>query len=149
MDENNKVIAVETAAAPGIGTGGSVDGETVQQIVEDYLQAHPPVWEEEDPTVPEWAKAPEKPAYTAEEVGAQPKGNYLKDSELADAICTALEQAKESGDFKGDPGEDYVLTDADKQIIAELAVQLVDIPTDAHIQELIQTALGVIENGTY
>lgn len=32
---------------------------------------------EKDPTVPAWAKEPEKPKYTAEEVGAQPKGDYI------------------------------------------------------------------------
>lgn len=32
---------------------------------------------ETDPTVPAWAKQPNKPTYTADEVGAQPKGNYL------------------------------------------------------------------------
>lgn len=30
--------------------------------------------EETDPTVPDWAKQPEKPTYTAQEVGAMPKG---------------------------------------------------------------------------
>lgn len=46
-------------------------------------------------------------------------------------------------------GKDYTLTEADKQYIAELTAQLVDVPTDAHINDLINTALGVIENGTY
>lgn len=30
-----------------------------------------------DPTVPEWARQPEKPKYTPAEVGAQPKGEYI------------------------------------------------------------------------
>ena len=42
------------------------------------------------------------------------------------------------------PG-DYTLTEADKQEIADM----VDVPTDEHINDLINTALGVIENGTY
>lgn len=99
---------------------------------------------------------------------------------------------------KGAPGDDYVLTPADKTEIAEMAAELVkvpdsggnvaydeaqnltdkqkaqarenigaqpkgnyltevpdgyaktkDIPTDEHINGLINTALGVIENGTY
>ena len=37
--------------------------------------------------------------------GYQPKGNYLSTSELSDAINTALDEAKDSGEFKGDPGE--------------------------------------------
>lgn len=46
--------------------------------------------------------------------GYQPKGKYLTDDTLSDAINDALTQAKESGEF------DYVLTDADKQEIADL-----------------------------
>ena len=48
--------------------------------------------------------------------------NYLQTSELQNAIDGALEQAKESGEF------DYVLTDGDKQEIAELAAEFVEIP---------------------
>ena len=33
--------------------------------------------------------------------------------------------------------------------IAELAAELVEVPSDDHINQLINTALGVIENGTY
>ena len=75
--------------------------------------------QEVDPTVPDWAKQPEKPEYTADEVGAIPA------AELPAAINAALAQAKESGEFDGD---DYVLTDADKQEIAEMAAELVDAP---------------------
>lgn len=45
-------------------------------------------------------------------------------------------------------GEDY-FTEAEKQEIAEQAAGLVDVPTDAHINSLIDAKLGVIENGTY
>lgn len=51
--------------------------------------------------------------------------------------------------FDGADGKDYILTEADKQEIAEQAAELVEVPTDAHINDLINTALGVIENGTY
>lgn len=54
-----------------------------------------------------------------------------------------------SADLKGEKGDDYTLTEADKQEIAELTASLVDVPTDDHINSLINTALGVIENGTY
>ena len=47
------------------------------------------------------------------------------------------------------PCPGHVLTDSDKQEIAEQVAQLVDIPTDDHINDLINTALGVIENGYY
>ena len=41
----------------------------VEEIVRDYLAANPPQTKESDPTVPAWAKQPNKPAYTAAEVG--------------------------------------------------------------------------------
>ena len=39
--------------------------------------------EETDPTVPDWAKQPEKPTYTPDEIGAQPAGNYLTEDDLS------------------------------------------------------------------
>lgn len=54
---------------------------------------------ETDPTVPNWAKQPNKPTYTAAEVGA------LSSSELSNAVNSALAQAKASGEFDGDKGD--------------------------------------------
>lgn len=50
--------------------------------------------------VAEWAQQPEKPTYTAEEVGAVGK------EELPTAINTALQAAKDSGLFDGADGQD-------------------------------------------
>lgn len=50
--------------------GGSVSSEQIAQAVEEYMTTHP--FTETDPTVPDWAKQPEKPSYTADEVGALP-----------------------------------------------------------------------------
>lgn len=86
----------------------------IEQTIEDYLEANP--IEETDPTVPDWAKQPEKPKYTAEEVGA------LDAAELPEAINAALAQAKESGEFKGDKGDPYTLTDADKETIKNAVI---------------------------
>lgn len=66
----------------------------------------------------------------------------LDASELPEAINDALEQAKASGEFKGDPGDDYVLTHADKQEIAEM----VEVPeggtvTDEQIAEALENYL--------
>lgn len=44
------------------------------------------------------------------------KVDYIQ---LANAVNTALEQAKASGEFDGEDGADYVLTEADKEEIAE------------------------------
>ncbi|MGM9683131.1 MAG: metallophosphoesterase family protein [Eubacteriales bacterium] len=46
--------------------------EQVISAVNDYLQSNP--FLENDPTVPGWAKQPQKPSYSALEVGADPSG---------------------------------------------------------------------------
>ena len=50
--------------------GGGVSDEEIANAVEEYMTTHP--FTETDPTVPDWAKQPEKPTYTASEVGALP-----------------------------------------------------------------------------
>lgn len=69
--KDNLVAAINEAMTKG---GGEVDPEAVRQIVEDYLAVNPPTVTETDPTVPAWAKQPEKPSYTASEIGADPSG---------------------------------------------------------------------------
>ena len=59
----------------GVAAGSDISPEQIGEAVSDYLQQNP--FQETDPTVPAWAKQPEKPRYTAQEVGAQPAGNYL------------------------------------------------------------------------
>lgn len=57
--------------------------------------------------------------------------NRLKDLEgegLANAVNEALAQAQASGEFKGEPGDDYVLTEADKTEIAKQTAGMVEIP---------------------
>lgn len=75
-----------------------VSEEKIANAVGDYLKEHPVT--ETDPTVPAWAKASEKPKYTAKEVGA------LSQEELQNGVNLALKQAKDSGEFKGADGKD-------------------------------------------
>lgn len=67
--KNNLVAAVNEALRKG---GGTVDAAEIQRIVDAYLAANPPTVTETDPTVPAWAKQPQKPTYTAAEVRALP-----------------------------------------------------------------------------
>lgn len=99
----------------------SQDPDAIKNAVEDYLAQNPveipvqsvngqtgaveltaedvgAIADETDPTVPEWAKQPTKPTYTAAEVGA------LDAAELTNAVNTALAQAKASGEFDGPQG---------------------------------------------
>lgn len=57
------------------------------------------ITKESDPTVPSWAKQPQKPTYTAEEVGA------VSTEALPEAVNSALAQAKASGEFDGEDGK--------------------------------------------
>ena len=68
-----RVEAQEDGTVVLVGEGGSGGG----------------IAAETDPTVPQWAKQPQKPAYTAQEVGADPAGS-------ADTAVTAHEQSRYS-----------------------------------------------------
>lgn len=66
--------------------------KTVKKAVDDYFDKHPAIEEETDPTVPEWAKAKEKPKYTAEEVGAIPKDTPIPPIRYVESLdFTSLE----------------------------------------------------------
>lgn len=74
-----------------------ISEEQIEKSVKSYLEKNP--IEETDPTVPAWAKAEEKPAYTAEEVGALP---------------STTEIPKNLSDLQDD-SEHRTVTDAEKQ----------------------------------
>lgn len=84
-----QVIAVKEVGTDGKPTDfeakdmtGGASTEEIKEAVGAYMQEHP--LEETDPTVPDWAKQPEKPTYTAEDVGALPDNTKIptKTSEL-------------------------------------------------------------------
>lgn len=84
-----QVIAVKEVGTDGKPTDfeakdmtGGASTEEIKEAVGEYMQEHP--FEETDPTVPDWAKQPEKPTYTAEDVGALPDNTKIptKTSEL-------------------------------------------------------------------
>ena len=76
----------------------------------DELKNKEVILEETDPTVPDWAKNPNKPDYTAEEVGALPISTKLADLEQDDQHLTvSLSEKKQwnrgtgtGGGFSGD-----------------------------------------------
>ena len=70
VDENGKPKTYKAVNKP-IGAGEVTD-EQISNAVDNYMAANP--FTETDPTVPDWAKQPEKPSYTAEEVGADAAG---------------------------------------------------------------------------
>lgn len=96
-------------------------------------------FDETDPTVPDWAKQPEKPDYTAEEIRmTDGSGVFLSDkireiiealadyalkSDIPEAVDDALEQAKASGEFDGAPGSSvYYYPDRLNEIIGSISL---------------------------
>lgn len=122
---------------------GEIPPEEIEQAVQDYLTEHPIT--ETDPTVPAWAKQPEKPTYTAEDVGA------LSADTLQAATDAALAQAKESGEFdgpkgqKGDTGAQG--PKGDKGDPGSTPVKGVDYYTEADKQEIVDDVLEQIPTG--
>ena len=134
-DKSSLVAAINEALRSG---GSAVDEDTVARLVAEYLEANPPAVKEADPTVPDWAKQPEKPKYTADEVGA------LSQGKLQAGINLALEQAKTSGVFDGAPGKSayqYALdggyTGTEEEFAQDLAVDKITAPNTARVGQTI------------
>lgn len=68
VDEKGKPKTYKAVDKPT--SSGEVSDEQISSAVSEYMANNP--IEESDPTVPEWAKSPQKPTYTASEVGALP-----------------------------------------------------------------------------
>lgn len=79
----------------------------IEKSVKSYLEKNP--IEETDPTVPAWAKAEEKPAYTASEVGALPDTTEIPknlsdlqdDAEHRTVTDTEKQSWNDKSDFSG------------------------------------------------
>lgn len=105
-----QVIAVKEVGIDGKPTDfeakdmtGSASTEEIKEAVGAYMQEHP--LEETDPTVPDWAKQPEKPTYTAEDVGALPDNTKIptKTSELENDSGFLTEHQDISGKLDSPP----------------------------------------------
>lgn len=104
---------------------------------EDKAKVRKALQEETDPTVPGWAKAPTKPAYTAKEVGALPDTtkiptkvselendkNYLTEQSLAGYAKEAdLAKVATSGKYEDLSGKPTILTESEVQAMINTAV---------------------------
>ena len=67
----------------------------------------------------------------------QPKGDYMKSTELQTAVDTALAQAKESGEFDGEDGED-----------GKTPVKGTDYYTEADKTEMVNRVLSALPTWT-
>ena len=224
-DKSSLVAAINEVQETG-GGGGTSDHSKLKNRdaagqhpmsaitgLEQALEGKQPVGsyitEESDPTVPEWAKQPQKPAYTAQEVGALPSTTAIPSTAadvnaepsgavsqhnvsdaahsdirllisgltdrlnaLADSDDTTLDQLSEVVSYiksnrslieaittskvnVADIVDNLTTNAANKPLSAAQGVALkalidaIEVPSDDHINSLIDTKLGVIENGSY
>lgn len=128
IDESGKPTEFETT-----DMSGGVSEEEVKQAVEDYLTDNP--IEESDPTVPQWAKEPEKPIYTASEVGALPDTTKIpsKTSDLQNDSGFLTEHQDLSGYAKkGEIPKTASDVGADASGTAESKVSAHNVSDEAH-----------------
>lgn len=80
-------------------TADITDFPTIPKKVSELQNDSGYISEETDPTVPAWAKADEKPTYTAEEVGAAAKSHTHTKSEITDFPTLGTAAGKNAADF--------------------------------------------------
>ena len=224
-DKSSLVAAINEVKETG-GGGGTADHSKLKNRdaadqhpmsaitgLEQALDGKQPtgnyITKELDPTVPEWAKQPQKPAYTAQEVGALPDTAHIPStaadvnaepagavsqhnvsdaahsdirlliqglserlSAVADSDDATLDQLSEIVAYiksnknlidaittskvnVADIVDNLTTNVANKPLSAAQGVALkalidaVEVPSDDHINSLIDAKLGVIENGSY
>lgn len=98
IDGGTRVTITDINGTKQFDVIGGASPEQIEELIREHLEKNPIDFNESDPTVPAWAKHPDKPSYTAAEVGA------LSTDSLQTAINAALAQAKASGEFDGKDG---------------------------------------------
>ena len=105
--DKSKLNSIESSAQENIIESVSVNGTaqpisnkgidiTVPTAISDLANDVGYLTEESDPTVPAWAKQPQKPAYTASEVGALPADTYIPEK-VSDLVDDSGHYTKPSG----------------------------------------------------
>lgn len=111
-----------------------------EHVFETDFKTEDPVFETEYDSSQGGESTPgEAVLYTKQELTDEQKAQARKnidalgEEELPSAVDDALRQAKESGEFDGKNGKDYVLTDADKTEIAEEVAMLIKVNVNSEI----------------
>ena len=139
----------------------TVGGEEIEAMIERHIDAIPEVEipTETDPTVPAWAKAATKPAYTSSEVGADPAGSAAAvKAELSESIdsesnsFTIVDEAGNIGFKVEDDSEGRSTTYVDKLDAGSIVINGVTAATQQDLayeietleQKLIETQPGKV-----
>lgn len=127
-DSDYDVAWQSPSGGTGILPGGGAPGQILMKTEDGEDWQNLPA--EKDPTVPQWAKQPEKPKYTAKEVGALPA-----DTVIPPAYTLPQATADQLGGVKADPAEEGdtqpVRIGTDGKLV-----------TDCYSKSYIDTALG-------
>ena len=146
-ETDEKFETKESAAEADKRVQGMLDGKVDKEpgkglskndyTDEDKAKVRKALQEETDPTVPGWAKAPTKPAYTAKEVGALPDTtkiptkvselendkNYLTEQSLEGyAKAADLSKVATSGKYEDLSGKPTILTESEVRAMINTAV---------------------------
>lgn len=74
------------------------DPDAIKNAVDEYLANNPIQIDEKDPTVPDWAKQPVKPKYTAKEVGAVATINGIEPDENGNVVIANISTVEPAED---------------------------------------------------
>lgn len=136
---------------------GGVSDSQIEESVKKYLIENPVEITETDPTVPNWAKQPNKPTYTADEVGAYTKkqvdtfhSNYIH-KETYD-VDMAKKEDKETVELqlfqKADKSNTYTKSDVNTMFTA-LSVQIGQAEQDIETKVNSDFVISAIASRTY
>ena len=93
------------------------------------------------PNVPSWAMQPQKPTYTAQEVGAQPKGDYALRSEIPTKLPNPYALTIKGKTYDGSQPVDVEVADG------KTPVKGIDYFTDEEIQAIASQAAELVPGG--
>jgi len=121
---------------------GESIGEQLPGAIADYLEEHPVTVTETDPTVPSWAKQPQKPSYTAQEVGALPNDTHIpsKTSDLTNDSGFLTEHQSLSA-YRTASAQDAIDAAQDTAIAGKYTKPSTGIPA-SDLAADVQTSLG-------
>ena len=94
------------------------------------------------PNVPSWAMQPKKPTYTAQEVGAQPQGDYALRSEIPTTLPNPNPLIIKGQTYDGSQAVKVEVSDG------KTPVKGVDYFTEADVQEVAEKAAALVPVGT-
>ena len=135
--DKSKLNSIESSAQENIIESVSVNGTaqpisnkgidiTVPTAISDLADDVGYLTEESDPTVPVWAKQPQKPAYTASEVGALPADTYIPEK-VSDLVDDSGHYTKPSGGIPSTDLAGDILTVLEKAntVVQDVAILMI------------------------